>query len=97
MIYTPTHAVQRANFTYALITNQFGSGMQFNIAPYVAVAGNPDALVEMVSQKLMQGRMSQPLRTLLVTTTQNTSDMTQRAIGALYLAAISSEYLVHAQ
>jgi hypothetical protein len=51
----------------------------------------------MVNQKLFHGRMSQQLRTLLVATSQSTTDMTQRAIGALYLAAISSEYLVHAQ
>lgn len=97
MIYTPTHAIQRANFTYGLLTNQFGSGVQFNLQPFTALAGNPAALVELVNQKLFQGRMSQELRALLVSTTQSTSDLTQRAIGALYLAAISSEYLVHAQ
>jgi uncharacterized protein (DUF1800 family) len=97
MIYSPSHAIQRANFTYGLLTNQFGSGIQFNLAPFQAVAGNPTALVDLVNQKLFQGRMSQALRTLLITTSQSTSDLTQRAIGALYLAAISSEYLVHAQ
>jgi hypothetical protein len=97
MIYSPSHAIQRANFTYGLLTNQFGSGIQFNLAPFNAVAGNPAALVDLVDQKLFQGRMSQQLRTLLITTSQATSDLNQRAIGALYLAAISSEYLVHAQ
>ena len=97
MIYSPSHAIQRANFTYGLLTNQFGSGIQFNVQPFVALAGNPNALVDLVNQKLFQGRMSQPLRNLLVATAQSTSDMTQRAIGTLYLAAISSEYLVHAQ
>jgi uncharacterized protein (DUF1800 family) len=97
MIYSPSHAIQRANFTYGLLTNQFGSGIQFNIAPFQALAGNPANLVDLVNQKLFQGRMSQALKTLLLSTAQATSDLNQRTIGTLYLAAISSEYLVHAQ
>lgn len=97
MIYSPSHAIQRANFIYGLLGNQFGSGIQFNLAPFQAVAGNPANLVEMVNQKLFQGQMSQALRTLLISTAQSTSDLSQRTIGTLYLAAISSEYLVHAQ
>jgi uncharacterized protein (DUF1800 family) len=97
MVYSPSHAIQRANFVYGLLNNQFGSGIQFTLAPYIALAGNPSALVDLVNTKLFQGQMSQPLYALLVSTTQSTSDMTQRAVGALYLAAISSEYLVHAR
>jgi hypothetical protein len=97
MIYSPSHAIQRANFIYSLLGNQIASGISFNLAPFTAVANDPNALVELVNQKLLQGRMSQQLRALLVATTQSTSDKNNRVIGALYLAAISSEYLVHAQ
>lgn len=97
MIYSPSHAIQRANFTYGLLTNQFGAGIKFDLSPFLAAAGNPANLVELVNQKLLQGRMSQSLRALLVSTAQSTSDLNQRTVGTLYLAAISSEYLVHAQ
>jgi uncharacterized protein (DUF1800 family) len=96
-IYSPSHAIQRANFVYGLLTNQFGSAMQFDLAPFVAAAADANALVTLVDQKLFQGTMSAALRNVLVTSALTTSDKTQRAIGALYLAAISSEYLVHAQ
>ena len=51
----------------------------------------------MVNQRLMMGRMSSQLRQVLITATAAVpaSDPNQRAIGAIYLAAISSEYTVY--
>ena len=51
----------------------------------------------MVNQRLMMGRMSSQLRQVLITATAAVpaSDPSQRAIGAIYLAAISSEYTVY--
>ena len=51
----------------------------------------------MVNQRLMMGRMSSQLRQVLITATPAVpaSDPSQRAIGAIYLAAISSEYPVY--
>lgn len=95
-IYSPASALQRANFTYDLLVNQYSVSVKFNLAPFQALAGNPAQMVELVNQKLFQGRMSLPLRTLLVNTALATSDLSQRMIGTLYLAAISAEYLVHA-
>jgi uncharacterized protein (DUF1800 family) len=96
MIYPPALAIHRANFIYGILTNQLGSSIRVDLAPFVALAGNPQALVSLVDQKLLQGRMSPDLRAVLVTSVNAVSDPTQRAIGALYLAAISSEFLVHA-
>jgi uncharacterized protein (DUF1800 family) len=96
-VYSPGLTIQRANFTYDLLKNQFGSGFTVNLAPFTAVAGNVNALVDLVNQKLFQGRMSNELRAVLINTAQATSDPTNRAFGAVYLAAISSEFLVHAQ
>jgi len=95
MIYPPALAVHRANFTYGLLGGQFGSSFSVNLTPFVAVAGNPQVLVELVNQRLLQGRMSPELFALLVTSAQAITDPTQRAFGALYLAAISSEFMVH--
>lgn len=94
-LYAPALAIQRANLIYQLITGQMGSSFTLNLDPYVALAGTPVALVEKVNQTLFHGRMSADLKQIIVTATQATSDMQQRAIGALYLAAISSEYAVH--
>lgn len=94
-LYTPALAIQRANFIYGILSGQFGSSFPFSLAPYTAVAGDPNALVELVNQKLLFGRMSTQLRTALVSLAQQTSEPQQRALGTLYLAAISSEFLVH--
>ena len=53
------------------------------------------AEVEHVNQVLLFGRMSSELRLVLVTAAQATSDLKQRAIGTLYLTAISGEFLVY--
>ena len=95
MVYPPALAVHRANFTYGLLGGQFGSSFKVDLAPFVAAAANPPALVELVNQRLLQGSMSPELFALLVSSAQAISDPAQRAFGALYLAAISSEFMVH--
>ncbi len=94
MLFAPALAVQRASFSWSLITNQFGSAFSVNLAPFIALANNPAALVELVNQKVLHGRMSPELRAELITAPQALSDSAQRAYGAIYLAAISSEFVV---
>ncbi len=96
-LYPPALAIQRANFIYGLITGQYGSAYAIDRTLFNTVAGDPAALVDLVNQRLMMGRMSGQLRSLLITATAAipASDPNQRAIGALYLAAISSEYSVY--
>jgi uncharacterized protein (DUF1800 family) len=94
-IYSPALAIQRANFVHRLLNAEFQSSFAFNIAPYTALAGDPHALVEHVNQVLLFGRMSSGLRQVLVAAAQATSDMKQRALGTLYLTAISGEFLVY--
>jgi hypothetical protein len=97
-IYPPALAIQRANFIYGLLNGQFGAAFAVNLAPFMALAADPAALVDSVNQSLMFGRMSTELRELLVAAANAVaaSDTRQRALGALYLAAISSEYSVYA-
>ncbi|MGE3275912.1 MAG: DUF1800 family protein [Vicinamibacterales bacterium] len=95
-LYAPALAILRANFIYGLLSGQFGSVFPVDLAPFKAQANNPAALVELVNQTLLQGQMSTDLRATLVAATQATSDPTQRALGALYLTALSSEFRVHA-
>lgn len=94
-LYTPALAIQRANFIYAILSGGFGSSFPVDLAPYKALAGNVPALVEYVNQRLLFGRMSDDLRAALVGAAQATSDVHQRALGTLYLTAISSEFAVH--
>ena len=96
-LYPPALAIQRANFIYGIITGQFGSAYFVDRTPFQSAAGDPAALVDMVNQRLMMGRMSSQLRQVIISATQAVpaSDANQRAVGALYLAAISSEYTVY--
>lgn len=96
-LYPPALAIQRANFIYGLITGQYGSSYAIDRTIFRTVAPDAAALVDLVNQRLMMGRMSSQLRSLLITATNAIapSDTNQRAIGALYLAAISSEYSVY--
>jgi uncharacterized protein (DUF1800 family) len=93
-IHSPAMAIARANFIYDILNGSFSSSFPFSIAPYVALAGNPQALVEEVNQKLLFGRMSNELRERLVLLAQQTSSLQHRAFGTLYLTAISSEFMV---
>ena len=93
-IYSPGMSIQRANFIYQILSGQLGSSFSIDLTPFNAVADDADALVEQVNQRLMQGRMSGELRQVIVTATQATQGVYNRVLGALYLAAISSEYAV---
>lgn len=97
-IYPPALAVQRANFIYNILSGGFASSFPVDLTPFTDVAASPPALVETVNQRLMFGRMSGELGELLVAATNAVpaTDPRQRAIGALYLAAISSEFSVYA-
>jgi hypothetical protein len=96
-IYPPALAVQRANFIYSILNGSFSSSFAVDLAPFAAIAGNAAALVDRVNETLMFGRMSPELRDLLLAATNATAATStrERALGALYLAAISSEYSVY--
>ncbi len=94
-LYGPALSIQRANFIYQILNSQFSSSFPVNLAPFTALAGNPAVLVEQVNQTLLFGRMSQELRQVLLAAAQATSDLKQRALGTLYLTAISNEFVVH--
>jgi uncharacterized protein (DUF1800 family) len=98
-IYPPAVAVQRGNFIYALLRNSFGTSFQFNLAPFQALAGtNVPGLVDLVNQRLLFGRMTNELRDLIIAATNAVpaTNPNERAFGALYLAALSSEFSVYA-
>jgi hypothetical protein len=101
-IYPPALAVQRANFVYGILYEWYTTTfpMATVLPEFQAAANDPAALVELVNQRLMFGRMSSQLRDLIVAATAAITDTSdggrrERARGALYLAAISSEFSVY--
>jgi uncharacterized protein (DUF1800 family) len=101
-VYPPALAVQRANFIYGILYDWYASTFPVaTVLPvYQAQAANPAALVEIVNQNLMFGRMTTELRDLITAATAaiidtSESGLRERARGALFLAAISSEYSVY--
>lgn len=93
-IYTPGLAIERANFLHQILSGQLGSSFQVSLAPFNALGNDPAALVEQVNQTLLQGRMSDELRQSLIGAAQAGYDANQRAFGAVYLTALSSEFAV---
>lgn len=93
-IYSPAQALQRADFIYNLLRNQYGAGNHFDLTPLEAVANDPNALLDAINNRLFQGRMSPALRESLYTVSIAHSDPQQRALITLYLAALSGEYAV---
>jgi hypothetical protein len=95
-IYPPALAIQRANFIYSILNGSYSSSFNVDLTPFISTASSPEALISLVDHRLMFGRMSSELRQILLTTTSaiSASNTRQRALGALYLAAISSEYAV---
>jgi len=91
-IYSPTDAVNRANFFYQMMFNPWPINPA--LQPFVSVASDPAALVNAVDTALLQGRMSSQMRTALIGALPAMYDNNQRALTALYLTSISGDYLI---
>ncbi|MBI3230801.1 MAG: DUF1800 domain-containing protein [Burkholderiales bacterium] len=94
-IYAPSLAVQRANFIYNLLQGNYKTMVQIDIQPYLDVAYDPNALINLVDANLLQGRMSKDARSAIFEGVVAISDKRERAFTALYLSAISAEFAVH--
>jgi len=93
-LYAPALAVGRANFLYNFISGQYNSMVNVDISPFVNVAKDTTTLINLVDSTLLAGRMSATARTAIANAVAVTTDPRQRAITALYLAAISAEFAV---
>lgn len=93
-LYAPSLAVARANFLYHFIAGEYQNSVKLDLAPYVQVAGDATALLNLVDATLLAGRMSAGARQAIGDAVNACSDPRQRAISALYLAAISAEFAV---
>ncbi len=93
-IYTPTESVLRANFFYSILTNQGGSDVSVDLAPFQAVAGNITSLIDTVDAKLLYGRMPATMKQSIAKALATASDNNQRVVTALYLTVLSGQYAV---
>lgn len=93
-LYAPSLAIARANFMYRFFNGEFNSMIRVDITPYVNVAGDPTALLNLVDATLLQGRMSATARQAIGASLLATTDNKQRAITALYLTAITADFTV---
>jgi hypothetical protein len=93
-LYAPSMAVARANFLYKFISGEYKGMVNLDIAPFVSAAGDATTLVNLVDSTLLAGRMSATARQAIGAAVNASADQRQRAITALYLAAISAEFAV---
>jgi hypothetical protein len=91
-IYTPTESVMRANFIYAMLTQQ--SDYSVDMTPFRAVAGNTTQLIDAVDKALLYGRMPSNMRQSLATAIAAQPDNNSKALTAVYLTALSGFFAV---
>jgi uncharacterized protein (DUF1800 family) len=91
-IYSATDAVNRANLFYSMLYNPWPINPA--LQGFVSVAGNSTTLVNAVDNALLQGRMSSQMRTAIMNALPSQYDNSARALTALYLTAISGDYLI---
>lgn len=91
-IYSASDAVNRANFLYKQIYSPWP--IDPALQPFVAVAGDPAALITAIDNALLFGRMLPQTRTAIQSALPAQHDNNQRVLTALYLTFTSGEYLV---
>jgi len=92
-IYTPTESVLLGNEFHQMLGSPSGDP-RIDLAPFQAVAGDINQLLDLVNQRLFYGRMSTGMRTALQKAVQASYDNNQRVFTALYLSALSGQFAV---
>ena len=91
-IYTASEAVNRGNYLYGLIYNPWPINPA--LQPFINLAGNPTALLNAVDNTLLYGRMPPATRTAILNALPAQSDNNQRVLLAIYLTAMSGDFLI---
>ena len=98
-ILSPSAAVARINIVNAIVYGNLGAGAVIDLTPFAALAGNPQALVDAVSQALFHEQMPGAMQTEILSAVNALPGSTaailrQRAQAAIYLAVASYYYNV---
>jgi uncharacterized protein (DUF1800 family) len=93
---TTATTLVRSNFVDSVVRNALGSGVSIDLSPYVALAGSPQQLVDMLDSVLTRGELSSTAKSAIVSTVSAiaASNPQARARTAVYLVATSSRYQV---
>jgi hypothetical protein len=83
--------ISRINFLNDLVYGSVGTNTKTDISGYVAVAGDVNKLLDMVSSVMLHGQMSDSVRSTLSSTISSIPDNKRRAKAALYLVGGSSQ------
>jgi len=87
-------ALMRANVVRNLVEKGLNGDAQFDLAPFVALAGSPPDLVDAVDHAFLYGRLPAPLKQEIISAISATHDYNLRARHAMYLVASSALYQV---
>lgn len=93
-IYTPMEATLRGNVFYHLLGNPNGGDFTLDLAPFQPLGSDLPALVELVNQKLLYGRMSATMKQAFIDAAAPGYDAKTRIETVLYLTALSGQYAV---
>lgn len=88
-IYTPTEAVNRANFIYWMMHEG-----PVDLTPFTSIAANSTQLIDAVDTRLLEGRMTPEMRASITTALQASTDNRSRALTVLYLVATSGDFII---
>ena len=93
-IYTPTEATLRGNLFYYLLGTPSGGDFTVDLTPFQALGNDLPALVELVNQKFLYGRMPAAMKQVLIDAATPGYDAPTRVQTVLYLTALSGLYTV---
>jgi uncharacterized protein (DUF1800 family) len=88
-IYTPTEAVNRANFIYWMMNEG-----PVDLTPFTAVASNSTQLINAVDTRLLDGKMTPEMRASITKALLSSTDNRSRALTVLYLVATSGDFII---
>ena len=88
-IYTPTEAMNRANFIYQAMNENWVS-----VSEFTALAGNSTNLINAVSERFLDGKMSPATRSSIAAALPSAQDNKSRALAAIYLTVTSGDFVI---
>lgn len=87
-------ALMRANVVRNLVEKGLNGDAQFDLSPFIALAGSPRDMVDAIDRAFLYGRLPREVKEQIVTAVTSTHDYNLRARNAIYLVATSALYQV---
>jgi uncharacterized protein (DUF1800 family) len=87
-------ALMRANVVRNLVEKGLNGDAQFDLSPFIALAGSPGDMVDAIDRAFLYGRLPREVKEEIVSAVTATHDYNLRARNAIYLVATSALYQV---